>query len=239
LSKRSENSEDWLSISDMMSGLMFIFVLISVIYMREVIKEREELKQKSENINAISVEFDNRKEKISEALLNEFRNDLPKWKAEIDGTVFRFKSPEILFQRGRSRLKRGFKTILKDFFPRYIAVLKSFKSDVEEIRVEGHTSSIWNSRTDRRSSYLKNAQLSQERALEVLKFSISETDVKDDFEWLVLVTRANGLSFAKPILKDGVEDREASRRVEFRVMTNLESQLEKIQKLVKESSGSN
>jgi len=239
LIKRSENSEDWLSISDMMSGLMFIFVLISVIYMREVIKEREELKQKSENINAISVEFDNRKEKISEALLNEFRDDLPKWKAEIDGTVFRFKSPEILFQRGRSRLKMGFKTILKDFFPRYVAVLKSFKSDVEEIRVEGHTSSIWNSRTDRKNSYLKNAQLSQERALEVLKFSISDTDVKDDFEWLVLVTRANGLSFAKPILKDGKEDREASRRVEFRVMTNLESQLEKIQKLVKESSGSN
>jgi outer membrane protein OmpA-like peptidoglycan-associated protein len=230
--KQHNSGDNWLSISDMMSGLMFIFLLISVIYMREVMKEREELKTKSENIDNISKEFENKKETISQALFAEFKDDLPKWKAEIDGTIFRFKSPDILFSTGKSRLKPEFKNTLSDFFPRYIDVLLQFKEDIEEIRIEGHTSSKWNNQASREESYLKNAELSQERALEVLKFCISTTEIQDSFEWLVLVSRANGLSFAKPILKDGVEDFKASRRVEFRVMTNSEEQLEKIKSLI-------
>jgi outer membrane protein OmpA-like peptidoglycan-associated protein len=232
-SKKHENGEYWLSISDMMSGLMFIFLLISVIYMREVTKERAELKQKSQNIKTISQEFDNTKEKISLALISEFKNDLPKWNAEIEGTIFRFKSPDILFQKGRSKLNNQFKAILSDFFPRYIRVLSEFKIDIEEIRIEGHTSSKWNKHSTREESYLKNAQLSQQRALKVLEYSISQTEIKSYFEWLILVLRSNGLSFSKVIKNNGIEDFQASRRVEFRVATNSEKQLEKIKHLIK------
>jgi len=234
-----EDSE-WLSISDMMSGLMFIFLLIAVMYMREANNDIEELKRQSqelkqikENIEQVSKNFDNIKEQISQALSTEFKDDLKIWNAEIIGTVVRFKSPKMLFSVGKSSLRKKFKTILSNFFPRYIKILKEFQVNIEEIRIEGHTSSKWNRWNSREQSYIKNAQLSQMRALEVLKYSISQTDVKNSFEWLVKVTRSNGLSFAKLILdKDGKEDFQSSRRVEFRVMTNIEVQLEKIKELL-------
>ena len=231
--KKYENGDYWLSVSDMMSGLMFIFLLISVIYMREVTKERNELKEKSENIQIVSQEFENTKEKISQALISEFKGDLPKWNAEIEGTIFRFKSPDILFKKGKSELNNEFKTILSEFFPRYIRVLSEFKHEIEEIRIEGHTSSKWNKNSTREESYLKNAQLSQERALKVLNYSISQTEIKQHFEWLILVLRSNGLSFSKAIKNNGVEDFTASRRVEFKVTTNSEKQLEKIKYMIK------
>jgi chemotaxis protein MotB len=224
-----EESDNWLSISDMMSGLMFIFILIVVMYMIEANKNIAELEKTKENIEKIANNFDNVKQKISNALLLEFKDDLEKWNAEIDGTIFRFKSPDILFSRGKSSLKKEFKNILLNFFPRYINILKEFSLDIEEIRIEGHTSSKWNKDSSIEESYINNAQLSQTRALEVLKYSISKTNIENNFEWLLKVTRANGLSFSKIILnKDGTENFESSRRVEFRVMTNIENQLDKI-----------
>ena len=47
-------------------------------------------------------------------------------------------------------------------------------------------------------------------------------------EWAKTKLTANGLSSSKPILKNGIEDKEKSRRVEFRVRTNAESRMVKI-----------
>jgi outer membrane protein OmpA-like peptidoglycan-associated protein len=48
-------------------------------------------------------------------------------------------------------------------------------------------------------------------------------------DWLVAVLRANGLSFANPVLNaDGSEDSERSRRVEFRVLTKTEDKIYRI-----------
>ena len=46
--------------------------------------------------------------------------------------------------------------------------------------------------------------------------------------WLKGLITANGLSSSQPILVNGAEDFELSRRVEFRVRTNAEKQLEEI-----------
>ena len=50
----------------------------------------------------------------------------------------------------------------------------------------------------------------------------------DQIEWAKNYITANGLSSSHPILKNGIEDKELSRRVEFRVKTNAEKQLEEI-----------
>jgi hypothetical protein len=46
--------------------------------------------------------------------------------------------------------------------------------------------------------------------------------------WAKQLITANGLSSSQPILVNGMEDKGLSRRVEFRVRTNAEAQLEKI-----------
>jgi hypothetical protein len=47
--------------------------------------------------------------------------------------------------------------------------------------------------------------------------------------WLTKALRANGLSFARPIVDDkGAEDQDRSRRVEFRVFTKTKEQILRI-----------
>ena len=92
--------------------------------------------------------------------------------------------------------------------------------NIEEIRIEGHTNS--------NGGYYSNMELSQDRTRAVLQYCFSL--MSDDLEeWLKGLVTANGLSSSHLILKmNGEEDKDLSRRVEFRVRTNAEKQLEDI-----------
>ncbi len=120
-----------------------------------------------------------------------------------------------------------FEHVLKDFFPRYVRILKipKYKDDIEEIRIEGHTSSEWRFDVPRDSAYLLNMRLSQDRTRSVLEYVVELPEVADDKEWLRGFVTANGLSSSKLILRKDEEDKAASRRVEFRVRTNAEKRI--------------
>ena len=75
---------------------------------------------------------------------------------------------------------------------------------------------------------MHNARLSQDRAFTVLYYLFSLNTINQHQEWLISVFRANGLAFAKKIVIDGEEDKNKSRRVEFRVITNTEERIEAI-----------
>ena len=51
-------------------------------------------------------------------------------------------------------------------------------------------------------------------------------------DWAQFKITANGLSYSHPILNaNGTENKDLSRRVEFKVRTNAEAQLEEIAKM--------
>ena len=53
----------------------------------------------------IAVIYSDLREKLYSDLQDEFRNDLPKWGAELDRDLsIRFKEPEVLFASGKSEL---------------------------------------------------------------------------------------------------------------------------------------
>ena len=55
----------------------------------------------------------------------------------------RFKKP---FKQGDAAVSQNaFKNVLRDFFPRYIAILTKpeYRDGIAEIRIEGHTSGEW------------------------------------------------------------------------------------------------
>jgi len=108
--------------------------------------------------------------------------------------------------------------------------LQTYRADIEAVRIEGHTSSYWLDAKDVKTRYLKNVELSQQRALSTLKYCYSLPSVKSQRVWLQQVLRANGLSFAKLIFTKGTEDAEKSRRVEFKVVTKAEEKLHQILK---------
>ena len=218
-----QESQHWMSVSDLMAGLMMVFLFISIALMRFALIERDKIKE-------VAVAYSENQIAIYEALDEEFSEDLQRWDAEIqkDTLEFRFKSPDVLFDRGRTDLKLEFQAILDDFFPRYLDVLRPFSESITEVKIEGHTSSDWNQDSAEDEAYFGNMNLSQGRTREVLRYIYSIEDVQD-LEWVRGHMAAVGYSSSRLVLDDtGLEDRKRSRRVAFRIVTNAELQIRKI-----------
>jgi len=224
-----EREEYWVSISDMMAGLMMIFLFISVVYMLHI-------KTDKDKIEKIAVTYEKMQEELYRDLDREFHEDLFKWNALLDRTTLsiRFKEPEVLFESASVEVRPKFKAILDDFFPRYVRILRSDKyiHDIEEVRIEGHTSSEWKGATSEDMAYFENMRLSQGRTRSVLQYCLSLPYVTQDNmtrEWLKADLTANGLSSSKLVCyPDGKENRCESRRVEFRVRTSAEKRIVEI-----------
>ena len=240
-----ELSELWTSISDMMSGLMLVFLLIAVAFMVEVTRNTKDQIDYKKRLEEIIRQYIELEHDLQEELKITFPKEYwEKWDIEIlpDNTV-RFNSPDVKFSRGSAKVTPGFKYLLNDFFPKYVNVLNQpkYRDFIEEIRIEGHTSSIWFGRSEK-EDYLKNLELSQRRAKAVLEYCINRPEVQKDFQWLTSVFRANGLSSSKLLDVNGElvsvsgkpEDPERSRRVEFRVQTKAHKALEKLEQLRQE-----
>ena len=220
-----DSEEHWIAVSDLMAGLMILFLLISVMYL--VIVE-----QKNEEIERVVVLYEDLREELYADLMDEFESDLPRWGAQLDTDLrLRFTDTDLLFELGESSLQPGFAAILADFFPRYLAILSSdqYREEILEVRIEGHTSSAWSLAADSDEAYMRNMALSQERTRSALGYILELESVAYEKNWLRDKLTANGLSSSQLIsLADGSEDADRSRRVEFVVVTDAETQLSTI-----------
>lgn len=213
----------WLSVSDLMTGLMVIFLFIAIAYMSMV--------QKNQTVLTDYVETKNQ---LHDKLVKEFEGDTTKWQATIGKDLsMKFKNPTVLFATGKSDLTPAFQQILDDFIPRYFNILlnDSLRNQIVEIRIEGHTDNVPMPQKHP-DPYIANTMLSQERALEVLKyvrnmpsFQKYSQEQRGMLEyWLT----ANGMSYGKALNAEGeytftsknkTIDLALSRRVEFRIVT--------------------
>jgi outer membrane protein OmpA-like peptidoglycan-associated protein len=207
-----------------MAGLMVVFMFILIAYIRPIIESRERVRE-------IAVAWNESETQIYEALQSEFSVDLARWDAELDAQslTLRFKAPDVLFNQASADIRPEFAIILDDFFPRYISILSQFSKSIEEIRIEGHTSSEWNVGASSSDAYFGNMALSQMRTRSVLAYALSTLKDSQLAEWAKAHATANGLSSSRLIrLTDGTEDRDRSRRVEFRVVTDTKRQIVRI-----------
>jgi outer membrane protein OmpA-like peptidoglycan-associated protein len=217
---------DWIPLSDLMTGLMILFLLIAVTYMLRIEADANRIRQ-------IAVAYNATRDSLYDDLYAEFKDDLPAWKAELvkSDLSIRFTDPDILFASGSSELKPEFQQILRNFFPRYEKILASakYRNAISEIRIEGHTSSGWITMTTPDDAYSRNMELSQARTRSALNLVLSLPEIAADRDWLKRYLTANGLSSSQPILdQHDVEDVARSRRVVFRVRTDAETRIEKI-----------
>jgi outer membrane protein OmpA-like peptidoglycan-associated protein len=222
--RRAEEEGDWLSVSDLMAGLMVVFLFIAIAFLRP-------LSVQNERIRDIATAWQANEAAILAALEAEFGEDMPRWNAEIEEEtlLIRFRAPDVLFREGSAELQPPFEAVLDEFFPRYAAVLRAHRAAIEEVRIEGHTSSDWGAQPAGEAAYFLNMGLSQARTRAVLQHALSLPAVRGDREWLQPLLTANGLSSSRPILDStGAEDRESSRRVEFRVRTRARSEIMRI-----------
>ena len=216
----------WAVVAGVTFLLMLIFLFISIGYMTDAIEDRNRITAVTDSYEKIQIELTN-------DLKEEFSHNLKEWNATFDPSSLsiRFEYPEILFQVGSAELNEKFKTILNNFFPRFLQILNDpkYKDDIEEIRIEGHTSSEWEGESSPRQAYFNNMELSQNRTRKVLEYLLSNIQDENLFNWTKKFVTANGLSSSKPIYTpEGIEDKIHSRRVEFRIKTNTEKQIIKI-----------
>lgn len=206
-----------------MSGLMLVFMFIAIGFMIEVESEKEKMKD-------VTNSYRDTKADLNEVLYSEFEKDLVVWDASItkDNSIV-FHSPKVLFKVSKSDLNKEFKAVLEDFFPRYIKVLTSsqYQDEIQELRVEGHTSSSWGVLSSKKEIYLNNMKLSQARAYEVLAYcyGLNDITVVEHRSWLEKNFRANGMAFSKP------QEQDRARRVEFTIQMKSEDKIFEILKM--------
>jgi len=218
----SSKQTHWIPLADLMTGLMMIFMLITAIYISKV----------DPTTTLILDEYKVVREDMKLALQQEFSEDFKQWNAVLLGDMtIRFNNPNVQFASGSSELRPEFQALLKDFFPRYMKIVRGekFNKAVKEIRIEGHTSSFWKGASIS-DAYFLNMDLSQQRTRSTLKFIMGLPVFQSDEEWLKEHITANGLSSSRPIIKKpkSTQEDEINQRVEFRIVTNAADRYEQM-----------
>jgi outer membrane protein OmpA-like peptidoglycan-associated protein len=220
----------WMSVSDLMTGLMIIFLFIAIAYISRVKKNQ-----------TVLTDFVDVKTQLHDKLIDKFQSDTARWQMTIGRDLnMTFTNPNVLFKTGSYDLTPEFKVILDEFLPKYFDILVKdtmFRHQIKEIRIEGHTDNV-PAPQFHKDPYIANAILSQLRSVSVLwhfrtmpafaKYSDEERKMIEF--WLT----ANGLSYGRALDADGNFCYESgkpinldkSRRVEFRIVTSGEDVLE-------------
>ena len=147
-------------------------------------------------------------------------------KIDIDKKTGSLKlASNILFEVGQSTLKDEAKVELKKAFEQYIGTLvknNEIRPHLDKIIIEGHT--------DSDGSYIYNLNLSQKRALAVMEYLLT-LDFTKQYNIRPLMT-ASGRAYLDNIVKNGVEDKEASRRIEIKFRLKNEDAMHEIEKVL-------
>lgn len=219
----------WMSVSDLMTGLMVIFLFIAIAYISRV-----------QSNQTVLTDYVETKQKLHDKLVKEFEGDTLKWQMAIGKDLsMKFNNPTVLFKQGSWDLTPQFQAILDDFLPRYFEILlnDSLRNNIKEIRIEGHTDSVPMPQLDS-DPYIANVILSQRRSLSVLRYfrsmPIFQQYSPKQQKLLEYWFTSNGLSYGKSLDEDGnytiatrkAIDLQRSRRVEFRIVTTGDEILE-------------
>ncbi|MDX8335212.1 OmpA/MotB family protein [Candidatus Cetobacterium colombiensis] len=236
-----EESNYWLSIGDLMAGALIIFILLFVLQILNVNKKLAEKEELLGNLGDLEdkvkrlTEKGNRlenivgmKQTIVSIIIGKFKKE--NLKIDIDAKTGNIKLDDsILFSFGSAELKPEGKEFLKEFVPKYVEVFfgdNNVRPYITQIVIEGHTDNV--------GSYLSNLDLSQRRALSVVKFIFGEE--MPYFKWkedLKQIITANGRSNILLIKdKNGNLNAAKSRRVEFQFKLDDEKANEEIKKIL-------
>ena len=133
----------------------------------------------------------------------------------------------VFFETGSSEIKPEGRALLDLFVPVYLDVLlrDQYADYLGEIIIEGHT--------DSKGTYNANLRLSQNRALQVAIYCLDMPSLTAAQKTkLQQILTAKGRSYADLVLVNGVEDADASRRVEFKFSLKDAEMIEEMNRIL-------
>lgn len=189
-----QDSGVWLSVGDLMSGLLMFFALLFIAVSAQLVRYEEIITTLPERIiNAIEA-------KIGD------KGNLTRDEKTGDITL----PNEILFDEGSYQLKPQGRSFLKEFIPAFSETIFAddlISSQVSLIIIEGHTSS--------KGSEKDNMELSVKRALAVTEYINSiEFPDKDKFKQKLLAAGRGEISANQEF--DSPDDRKVVFRFQFK-----------------------
>lgn len=208
--KTQENDEGnifWITMTDLMTGLVLVFIVMFLYtYMTGHIQE---VKQNLARENATKTLQENLK-----------KEDI---KATVDLVSGIVKISDLeLFELNSYKLSDKGKKYLSKFAPAYIDSLFSndcLNQNIEKIIIQGHTDSqTFAGQYTEDEQYMKNMELSLNRAFEVANFITSTSYNKINGNQLRKMILVEGASFSEPVIVNNKEDYAKSRRVELKLV---------------------
>jgi len=210
--KRSYNQDDtgnifWITMTDLMTGLVLVFiVLFFYVYIQNHIQQVEQ-NMAQENANKV----------LQETLKNENID------AVVDAISGVVKISDLeLFELSSYELSPKGKAYLDKFAPAYFDSLFSneyLDKNIDKIIIEGHTDSqTFAGKFSEDEQYMKNMELSLKRAYAVANYMTNTSYNKINGSRLRKMIIVEGASFSNPIIENGKENFDKSRRVELKVV---------------------
>ena len=197
----------WITMTDLMTGLVLVFIVMFLwTYLTSHIKVVEE------NLA---------KETANKALQESLQEQ------QIDATVDPISgvvkiSDLELFEINSYKLSDKGKAYLDKFAPAYLDSLFSnnyLKENIDRIIIQGHTDSqTFIGEFSEDEQYMKNMELSLNRAYEVANYMTNTPYNKENGNKLRKMIIVEGASFSDPVLTNGKEDYAKSRRVELKLV---------------------
>lgn len=214
MKKNKDEHDPWVSYTDLMSGFLVVFMIISMMIFHEYWKIRKD------NLQNLITEY-------SEVFVedNYVRHEIDTVRGSI---VLTHKSDGgYLFPFGRDKMTPQFRNYIKKIGKPLVR--KSMKlweqrnlKDME-LRIEGHTDPVWGGKRDDDEGYVQNLILSSARANYVYRFMLDSLGLDEaEKEFVKQNMISIGYSYSRRLSEGTVDDKsldKASRRIEFRIIS--------------------
>lgn len=220
-----DNNEDhWIPLADIMTGLMIIFMLISVSFMLKVSHREAKIRSYYQQTNRQKINTPQATEQQIAALLQKnLESHLTDWGASFESRTLtlRFNAESVMFATGKSELTQEFQERLAIFFPLYMQSISPFINNIAAINIDGYSSSGWKNLNEA-DAYFSNMELSQRRSASVLHYLYQTQATNTTPEVLQFIRKyftANGYSSSHVVFNpNGSENHSQSQRVEFKII---------------------
>lgn len=201
-----ESNIFWVTMADHLLGLAIIFITLFVLAMTGFSQQSVQQQKAQMEVS----------EKISSELKKENIN------VEIDKMTGDLKIADVeLFELSSWKLSDKGKKLLDKLAPIYIDSIfadKELSSQIQYIIIQGHTDSqMFAGVNSKDEQFLRNMNLSLKRANAVTEYMFKtkyNPKYAKDFRKIVVV---EGKSFNEPVIENGVENFDKSRRVELKL----------------------
>lgn len=202
----------WITMTDLMTGLVLVFVVLFFYYFVQ------------NNINTVQQNI--AKEQATKILQENLQKQNITATIEPGSGVVKISDLE-LFEVNSYVLSDKGKKYLDKFAPAYLDSIfnnKILAENTEKIIIQGHTDSqTFIGKFSADQQYMKNMELSLNRAFTVANYMTNTPYNKINGDKLRKMIIVEGASFSNPILVNGKEDYAKSRRVELKLVMKQEA----------------